>query len=301
MKHLPAARLSATLPAGIVAEAVGVSQDLPGHNNVLDNVSLRIPQGSVVGLLGPNGAGKSTLMRGLTGLITPTAGFWVTPRRDKIGASVDEAASHSFLTVEQELQYWAAIKNAPMAEIERVAALVDLTGKLRQKVRALSHGMRQRLALAAAVLGSPDLIVLDEPFDGLDPEQVDHAINVITTIAGAGASVLLSSHQLAVVTRACSSAVILVDGKIKREVKDLTTLPTRTTISYTSVHADTAEPDIAALEHLGGQATGNSTVTVPGGKETPVLKYLIEAGHLVTTSASNELEDFYREVTLVTG
>lgn len=193
-----------------------------GSQRVLQQLSLQVPAGSVYGFLGNNGAGKSTLIRLLLGLLTPDRGeirvLGVRPSlkvRRHIGCIVDAPALYGHLTVTEFLRLCASLKQVRRTEISRVLQLVDLTQACGQRICKLSLGMKQRLALANAMLGSPALLVLDEPTNGLDPIGMQQMNRLIKTMpAQTGCTVLVSSHLLDEVEKIASHIGILQQGRL---------------------------------------------------------------------------------------
>ena len=191
----------------------------------VDGISFRAEPGQVVGLLGPNGAGKTTAIRMLVGLIRPDSGqIFVLGEPVHAGADV-LAAVGSFiegpgflphLTGRQNLNaYWQATgRPAQEAHLDEALAIAGLGTALDRKVRGYSHGMRQRLGIAQAMLGLPSLLVLDEPTNGLDPPQIKAMRNVLADYAAAGRTVVISSHLLGEVEQTCSHVVVMNQGKV---------------------------------------------------------------------------------------
>jgi ABC-2 type transport system ATP-binding protein len=193
----------------------------------VSDVTLDVRPGSVVGLVGPNGAGKTTTIRMLLGLVHPTDGAAHvfgqrvrpgSPHLARIGALVDGPGLVEHLTGRQHLErYWSATgRPAADARIDEALAAVDLTRDADRVVRTWSHGMRQRLGIAQALLGEPSLVVLDEPANGLDPAQIAHLRQLVRRIAGEGRSVLVSSHLLGELERVCTHVVLMSDGRVLR-------------------------------------------------------------------------------------
>jgi ABC-2 type transport system ATP-binding protein len=188
----------------------------------LRDVSLSIPQGEVVGLLGPNGAGKTTLIKLLAGLIGPTDGelratdngsSWPT-----IGYKPERLVFPGNLVTSQYLEMVAGLCNVAREQIDTVVleslARVNLIAASNKQIKTLSKGMRQRLGLAQALIGDPDLLLLDEPSSGLDPEGQEEMQTYIEELRAVGKTILMSSHQLTEVTRVCTYLVILKDGQV---------------------------------------------------------------------------------------
>lgn len=200
-----------------VVEFRGLSKSF-GPVQAVEGVSFRVETGRVVGLLGRNGAGKTTLLRSLLGLIKPTEGealLWgkhyseTTDAPHRVGAMVDGMVAVPGATGRREISLWAAALGLPKSRVEEVLNLVELAGDADRPVSAYSTGMRQRLGLGVALLASPQLLVLDEPANGLDPEGVRWLRRLVRKYAEDGRSVLLCSHQLAEVEKTVDDVVIL--------------------------------------------------------------------------------------------
>lgn len=188
----------------------------------LRDVSLVIPQGEVLGLLGPNGAGKTTLIKLIAGIINPTSGE-VAPANGQttwptIGYKPERLVFPGHLTVSQYLQMVATLCNIGRAQMDTVVleslARVNLLPAANKQIKSLSKGMRQRLGLAQALIGDPDLLLLDEPSSGLDPEGQEEIQTYIEELRAVGKTILMSTHQLPEVTRVCTYLVILKDGEV---------------------------------------------------------------------------------------
>ena len=199
-----------------------------GDNVAVDGVELLVPRGCAFGYLGPNGAGKTTLIRVLLGLTHADAGTMsllghAVPRhRDKalarVGAIVDEPRFHGHLTGRQNLQILAAARE-PAARTRIVPALerVGILHRADDKVSKYSMGMRQRLGVAACLLGDPQLLILDEPMNGLDPGGMLDIRDMIKSLVAEGRTVVLSSHLLDEVERTCDAVAIVDRGKVIRQ------------------------------------------------------------------------------------
>ena len=196
-----------------------------GGFTAVAGVSFTVEQGMVLGLLGPNGAGKTTVLRMLMGLIQPTAGTMRAfgepvgpgaPVLARIGAFVEGPGFLPHLSGADNLRlYWAAT-GRPTAEshIEEALEIAGLGASIERRVGNYSQGMRQRLAIAQAMLGLPELLVLDEPTNGLDPPQIHAMREVLRAYAAGGRTVLVSSHQLAEVEQTCTHVVVMHHGKV---------------------------------------------------------------------------------------
>lgn len=195
-----------------------------GQHSVLEGVSLTLEAGEIVGLLGLNGAGKTTLMRVITGLSTPDSGevqlfgeaLPMKPRQlDRLGAALDAPAFHRWSTGRAMLR--TLLDTAGLddrGQIARTLNRVGLTGAADRRLGTYSQGMRQRLAIAAALLKRPDLLILDEPTNGLDPEGLRMVRRIVAEEAERGAAVLVSSHQLDEVQRVCQRVIMIARGRV---------------------------------------------------------------------------------------
>lgn len=191
----------------------------------LADISLVIPQGEVMGLLGPNGAGKTTLIKLIAGLIMPTKGEIIATDPDRswpsIGYKPERLVFPGNLMVSQYLEMIAGVSNTARAHRDTIVleslARVNLLPAAGKQIKTLSKGMRQRLGLAQALIGDPDLLLLDEPSSGLDPEGQEEILSYIEEIRLSGKTILMSSHLLPEVTRACTNLVILKDGRVLYE------------------------------------------------------------------------------------
>ena len=203
----------------------GLTKRYPGGLRAVDDLSFRVEQGQVLGLLGPNGAGKTTVLRMLMGLIQPTSGelrsfgYRITagsPVLSRIGSFVEGPGFLPHLTGAENLRlYWAATgRPSADASIEEALEIAGLGQAVHRRVATYSQGMRQRLAIAQAMLGTPDLLVLDEPTNGLDPPQIHAMRKVLREYAARGATVLVSSHLLAEVEQTCSHVVVMHRGRL---------------------------------------------------------------------------------------
>ncbi len=199
-----------------------------GDNVAVDGVELLVPRGCAFGYLGPNGAGKTTLIRVLLGLTGADAGTMsllghpVPSERgialSQIGAIVDEPRFHSHLTGRQNLRILAAARGA--GATSRIDASLDRVGMLQRaddKVARYSMGMRQRLGVAACLIGDPQLLILDEPMNGLDPAGMREMRDMIASLVSEGRTVVLSSHLLDEVERTCDAVAIVDHGHVIRQ------------------------------------------------------------------------------------
>ena len=186
----------------------------------LENVSIRIHQGTVVGLLGPNGAGKTTLFKLIAGLLHPDKGSIhpIGSQWPKIGYKPDRLLFPNHLTLKNYLTTVAGLCEIPKADVERVIfdslARVGLVDAANRRIRTCSKGMRQRLGLAQALIGDPPILLLDEPSNGLDPTGQAEMTRWIQDLHAAGKTILISSHQLQEITDVCTHLAILNQGRV---------------------------------------------------------------------------------------
>jgi ABC-2 type transport system ATP-binding protein len=194
-----------------------------GDVTAVEDLTFAVEPGCVTGFLGPNGAGKTTTLRMLLGLAEPTRGeALVFGRRfaelerpaTRVGAVLEASDLHPGRSGRDHLRVLARAAALPDRRVGEVLARVDLTGAAARRVAGYSLGMRQRLALAAALLGDPELLVLDEPANGLDPEGVRRLRDFLRGFAASGGSVLISSHHLAEVAQTVDQVLILDRGRL---------------------------------------------------------------------------------------
>jgi ABC-2 type transport system ATP-binding protein len=198
----------------------------------VDNLSFTVEPGTVTGFLGPNGAGKTTTLRMLLGLITPTSGTatiggkryaeLADPLR-VVGAALEASSFHEGRTGRNHLRVLCAAAGLPATRADEVLSAVGMTAAANRKVRGYSLGMRQRLGLAATLLGDPRVLILDEPANGLDPEGISWLRGFLRSLAAEGRTILVSSHALAEVEQTADEVVIIAGGKSIRQgkIKDL--------------------------------------------------------------------------------
>ena len=203
-----------------VVEASGL-RVVRGKREVLHDLDFSIRAGEVTGLLGPSGCGKTTLMRALVGVqakVTGTLSVLGSPAgsaslRPRIGYVTQAASVYDDLTVTENLKFFARVLGAPLSSVAKAVETVDLVSHQDQVVRDLSGGQRSRVSLAAALLGSPDLLVLDEPTVGLDPVLREQLWGTFRDLAAAGAAVIVSSHVMDEAER-CERLLLMREGAI---------------------------------------------------------------------------------------
>jgi len=202
-----------------------LAKEFKGGLRAVDRVTFEVPPGVVLGLLGPNGAGKTTTMRMAMGLIRPTAGdTWIfgehvrpgAPVLSRVGSFIEGPGFLPHLTGRQNLDlFWRASgREDGDPHLDEVLEIAGLGSAIDRRVRTYSQGMRQRLGIAQAMLGLPDLLVLDEPTNGLDPPQIREMRQVMHDYAASGKTVIVSSHLLSEVEQTCSHAVVMNHGQL---------------------------------------------------------------------------------------
>ncbi len=289
-----------------------------GATVAVNDVELLVPRGSAFGYLGPNGAGKTTLIRTLLGLTKANGGTMsllgtpVPAERSKalarIGAIVDEPRFHPHLTGQENLRLLAAARGGDAHQrIAPSLARVGLTGRAGDKVASYSMGMRQRLGVAACLLSDPELLILDEPMNGLDPAGMHEMRAMITSLADEGRTVVLSSHLLDEIERTCDAVAIVDHGRVIRQgsIDELTR-----GAGGGVVQVDCSEPARAAQLITEAEITAGTsltetglTVTLPAGAGRELIadlnRRLVEAGIDVygLREVQTSLEDWFLSVT----
>jgi ABC-type multidrug transport system ATPase subunit len=190
-----------------------------GKLRAVNNLNLEVKAGQVFGMLGPNGSGKTTTLGMLMGVTNPSAGefFWFgeTPTnelRKKIGAVLEHPIFYPYLSGQKNLELNAMIKQCPSENIPKVLELVELTDRKEDKYKTYSLGMKQRLAIASALLNDPTVLILDEPTNGLDPMGIAEIREIIKKIAANGKTIILASHLLDEVQKVCTHFAVLKKG-----------------------------------------------------------------------------------------
>lgn len=187
---------------------------------VVNNISFDVERGNVYGLLGPNGSGKSTTFGMLLSTINPTSGdwFWFGKKGTdpdtlkKIGAIIEQPNFYPYLTAETNLKIVAEIKQTPYSRIDEVLKIVNLYERRKDTFKTFSLGMKQRLAIASAMLNNPEVMILDEPTNGLDPEGIIQIREIISDIAKQGITIIIASHLLDEIEKICSHVIVLKEG-----------------------------------------------------------------------------------------
>jgi ABC-2 type transport system ATP-binding protein len=281
-----------------------------GDCTIVDDVSFDLRPGEVFGFLGPNGAGKTTTIRMLVGLIRPTRGTVTVCGHDIrhdfekamrcIGCIVENPDLYRFMTGRENLEHFARMLRVPASEIERVASLVNLAHRLDQRVGTYSLGMRQRLGIAQAMLGSPRVLILDEPANGLDPAGIREIRELLRGLAAErGLAVFVSSHLLAEIELTADRVAIIHKGRILRSG------PVRELISSNRVmelRVDNVERADTLLRARGVEATISNDLLLAAIDEQdapPLIAALVQDGVSVFHARPRvqTLEEMFLDVT----
>ena len=188
--------------------------------HAVKNVSFEIKKGNVYGILGPNGSGKSTTLGIVLNVVNKTSGEfeWFEGKSTthealkKVGAIIERPNFYPYMTAKENLELVCKIKGTPLLKVEEKLELVGLLERKNDKFRTFSLGMKQRLAIASALLNDPEILILDEPTNGLDPQGIRQIRDIIRVIASQGTTILLASHLLDEVEKVCSHVVVLQKG-----------------------------------------------------------------------------------------
>lgn len=192
-----------------------------GSVKALSGLTIDVKQGEVFGILGPNGSGKTTTLSILTGILEQDEGYfsWFGKKseaslRRRIGSLIETPSFYPYLSLENNLKIIAQIKECEGEDIPEILKLVKLNERRKSRFSTLSLGMKQRLGIAAALIGNPEVLVLDEPTNGLDPEGIAEVRDLITQQAGEGKTIIMASHILSEVEKVCTEVAILKSGQL---------------------------------------------------------------------------------------
>ena len=283
-----------------------------GDVAVVDDLSFVAREGAVTGFLGPNGAGKTTTLRMLLGLVAPTSGTAtiggkhygeLTAPARQVGAVLESTGFHAGRRARHHLQVLAVAAGLPVRRVEEVLDQVGLADVGNRRVKSFSLGMRQRLGLAAALLGDPEVLILDEPANGLDPEGVHWLRRFLRSFADRGGTVIVSSHLLAEIAQTVDDVVIIARGRLVTEasLSELTYRsrygvrvrtpqpePLRAALAVHGVTAEPVAPDALVALDTTTEAVG---LTAAG---AGIVIYEIAAEHV-------DLEQLFLELTSTAG
>ncbi|WP_374107511.1 alpha/beta fold hydrolase [Pseudonocardia sp. ICBG1034] len=278
----------------------------------VSDVSFTVPRGAVLGLLGPNGAGKTTVLRMLMGLIAPTAGTMTAFGRpirpgaavlSRIGAFVEGPGFLPHLSGAENLRlYWEATGRPPeQARMEETLEIAGLGDSVHRRVGTYSQGMRQRLAIAQAMLGLPELLILDEPTNGLDPPQIHAMRELLRRYAAGGRTVLVSSHLLSEVEQTCSEVVVMHRGTVVAAGTVAELMAAGGGSSFTVDDTGRAAAVLAALDGVTDVVTGDQPGVVhahlDGTARADAVAALVSGGVAVSAAGPRgRLEDAFLEL-----
>lgn len=279
----------------------------------VDNLSLEVARGQVFGLLGPNGSGKTTTLGMLLGLLRPTSGsiHLFGQRVDsgnhhkalsRIGATMEMAAFYPYLSGRQNLHYFVSISpRGDTSEVEGLLKLVGLSARADSKFSTYSLGMKQRLGVAHALIGDPELVLLDEPTNGLDPAGMAEMRDLIRELGSGNRTVLLCSHLLHEVEQVCQEVAILFHGRLITQglIAELRTK--RSTIQIKTTDNTKAKEVITCLSLVANVTVQQSylIVTAPQDRSSELCAALAEQGVFVCEMSPVQfsLEQYFLEVT----
>jgi len=295
----------------VVLRTIGLSKRY-GRRLALDRLNLEVPRGRVFGFLGPNGAGKTTAISLLLGLLHPTEGhaelFGLDSRTHlphalrRVGAVVEGQAYYPLLSARENLKVWAALYGDSVERrIAEVLDLVGLTSRAGDKVRTYSQGMKQRLGLAAALLHDPELLVLDEPTNGLDPAGMREFRDLIKQLSSSGKSVFVSSHLLGEVEQMCDDVAIVKSGRLLTQGPVVDLLRQGEALELQATDTEGAVRVLNGLDWVRSvtRQDGRLVVEAPRERAAELSRALAEQQIYLSELRPREgsLEDFFLEVT----
>lgn len=282
-----------------------------GDLAALDGVSLSVPRGQLFGLIGHNGAGKSTLVKLLLNLVKPTAGrLWIAgsevrgrstrDTRRRVGYLPENLVLYDNLSGLETLRFFARLKSAPLAQCSELLERVGLGGVGRRPVRGYSKGMRQRLGFAQALLGEPEILLLDEPTTGLDPAGTRDFFGQLQQLRGAGVTLVISSHVLAELQGRVDAIAMLAGGRLAaqgsvQQLRERSGLPLQFLVSAGAALLESLPRALAGHPglQLQREAGGRLRVALPRPQKMAVLAVLTQAGVDDVQLHEPTLEDIY--------
>ena len=283
-----------------------------GKRLAVDHLDLQVDRGELFGFLGPNGAGKTTTIRMALGLIAPTngsveiLGLEVRHNRStvlpRVGALVESPALYGYLSGRNNLRVFGdLLGGVPKKRIDEVLEIVGLTGRDKDRVKSYSMGMKQRLGLAIALLNNPDLLILDEPANGLDPAGIVEMRDLLRGLAADGKTVFISSHVLSEVQQICTRVAIINHGRLVRlaPVAELLDVP-----GEFEIQVDSPDALVAALrlQPWGQEARVEHGLVIthaPEGRGRNLIAFLVQNGHNPdsVSERQRDLEDIFLSLT----
>ena len=260
-----------------------------GKIRALNNVSFDVPKGSVFGILGPNGSGKTTLLSIVMDIVKATDGNFLwngkpgsNEMRQQIGTLLETPNFYHYLSGEKNLRIAAAIKERGKEDIDAVLEKVNLLQRKDSKFSTYSLGMKQRLAIASTLLGNPDILVFDEPTNGLDPAGIAEIRNLMKELSRQGKTIIMASHILDEVEKVCTHVAIIQKGDLKTVGTVHDVLNPNTSDRKVTVEIELAAEDMGRLEEMVSQIPGVAAVHKHDGA------LFLEGDEMITTAAINQ-------------
>lgn len=290
-----------------VLSIVGISKRY-GRVKALNNLSLQINQGEVYGILGPNGSGKTTTLGIILNVLSADAGSFTwngeAPNkytRKKIGSLLETPNFYPYLTARQNLSIVCKIKQVNESEVDRVLTVVDLISRGDSKFKTFSLGMKQRLAIASAILGNPEILVLDEPTNGLDPQGIAEIRTIILNLASEGKTIIMASHNLDEVEKICSHVAVLKSGNLLTFGPIQTVLITQEQVYVTANDSEKLKSCLSQIEGVSNinQAGNKFYLILAKGKDSAYLnKALFDKGVVASEIGvkKSDLEENFLEL-----
>jgi ABC-2 type transport system ATP-binding protein len=282
-----------------------------GRLVAVDHLNLEVESGEILGFLGPNGAGKTTTMRMLLGLVRPSAGsariLGMDIEQDlprilaRTGSIIENPTFYPFLSGRDNLRVVARLTGSPLERIEAVLELVDLSSSAKRSFKTYSLGMKQRLAVAAALLNEPDLLILDEPANGLDPAGIVEMRDLMRRLKSQGHTVLISSHVLHEIEQICDRILILNHGKIVVQGKVESLLNARSRIAVRVDRAGEAQALLKPVDWIEGVSRDGDLLllSAPLERSAEINRLLAREGLFASEIRPEEesLERFFLDAT----
>ena len=280
-----------------------------GKVKALDHLSLTIEKGQIYGILGPNGSGKTTTLGILLDILQPDSGTYEwfgnqygDKARMKIGAILETPNFYPYMNAPQNLDIIRRIKGLPKQNFDSILEQVNLAHRKKSPFRAYSLGMKQRLAIAATLIGNPEVLIFDEPTNGLDPQGIAEVRDVLQEVASSGRSVIMASHILDEVEKICSHVAIIKNGKLLATGPIGAILQSNITIEVASTNLDELSQILSALPHVAEITAKKSWLecTIPEESEISQFSKLLYDSGIVPThfvARRRKLEEEFLEIT----
>ena len=273
-----------------------------GPNRILSNVSFKIPEGSILGVLGPNGAGKSSIIKVMAALVSPDKGeielygnvLKFEDLRAYCGYLIDQPAYYPYLSASENLKLLKQITESD-ANIQDLLNLVGIGNTGSKKVKQFSTGMKQRLAIAGALIRSPKLLILDEPFNGLDPNGYKDIIEVLKDLNSKGTTVMVSSHLLDELEQFATQFLLINHGKVELEISKKDLLKSDRRVSFT-FESDISEEVSAGLQSytILREESRSIEIKLKPDEIASLVNYLVSKNAVpINIETHNQLQDTY--------